>query len=146
MNYRWFIMKVVLNYTKDLHFKASARNFKDLNVDEPTSFHGTNLGPSAVEYLLIGIGGCLGTTFIYCLQKRNIELESFEVEVDGKLTHTGPKMRLRLVNVVVILKYRPKEETSIVEIEECVKEFKDFCIVTNSIANGIPIEVNCLKK
>ena len=67
-------MKVFLDYTKDLHFKASARNFKDFNVDEPASFHGTDLGPSAVEYLLIGIGGCLGTTFIYCLQKKNIKL------------------------------------------------------------------------
>lgn len=139
-------MKVVLNYTKDLHFKAFVRNFKDLNIDEPASFHGTNLGPSAVEYLLIGIGGCLGTTFIYCLQKRNIELESFEVEVDGKLTHTGPKMHLRLVNIIVNLKYKPKEETSAVEIEECVEEFKEFCIVTNSIANGMPIDVNCFKK
>ncbi len=42
-------MKVLLDYTKDLHFKASARNFKDFNVDEPASFHGTDLGPSAVN-------------------------------------------------------------------------------------------------
>ncbi|MHA2289486.1 MAG: OsmC family protein [Promethearchaeota archaeon] len=139
-------MKVLLDYKKDLHFKASARNFKDFNVDEPASFHGTNLGPSAVEYLLIGIGGCLGTTFIYCLQKRNIELESFEVEVDGKLTHTGPKLLLRLVNIAVDLKYKPKETTPAVGIDECIKEFKDFCIVTNSIAKGIPIDVKCLKK
>ena len=67
-------MKVFLDYTKDLHFKASVREFKGLDVDEPVSFHGTNLGPSAVEYLLIGIGGCLGTTFLYCLQKKTGEL------------------------------------------------------------------------
>jgi uncharacterized OsmC-like protein len=139
-------MKVLLNYTKDLHFKASARDFKDINVDEPASFHGTDLGPSAVEYLLIGIGGCLGTTFIYCLQRRNIELDSFEIEVDGKLTHTGPKMRLRLVNVVVELKYRAKKSINAAGIGDCIKEFKEFCIVTNSIAKGIPIDVNCIQK
>ncbi len=44
-------MKVLLDYTKDLHFKASVRNFKDFSVDEPASFHGTDLGPRAVEYL-----------------------------------------------------------------------------------------------
>lgn len=139
-------MKVLLDYTRDLHFKASARHFKNLNVDEPISFHGTDFGPSAVEYLLIGIGGCLGTTFIYCLQKNNIELEAFEVVVDGKLSHTGPKMRLRLVNVDVDLNFTPKEASSDVEINRCMKEFTEYCIVTNSIANGLPININTKKE
>ena len=138
-------MKVLLDYAKDLHFKASARNFKDINVDEPASFHGTDLGPSAVEYLLIGIGGCLGTTFIFCLQKNNIELETFEVVVDGNVSHTGPKNRLRLENVDVDLKFTPKEASSDFEINRCVKEFTQYCLVTNSIANGLPINVNCKK-
>lgn len=139
-------MKVLLNYTKDLHFKASVRNFKDFSIDEPGSFHGTDLGPSAVEYLLIGIGGCLGTTFVYCLRKNNIELETFEVVVDGKVSHTGPQMRLRLENVDVDLKFTPKEASSDVEINRCIKEFTQYCIVTNSIANGLPISVNCTKR
>ena len=139
-------MKVLLNYTKDLHFKASARNFKDFDIDEPVSFHGTDLGPSAVEYLLIGIGGCLGTTFIYCLQKNNIELESFEVVVDGKLSHTGPKKLLRIVDVDVDLNFTPKEASSDVEINRCMKEFTEYCIITNSIANGLPININCKKR
>jgi uncharacterized OsmC-like protein len=138
-------MKVFLDYTKDLHFKASARNFKDFEVDEPVSFHGTDLGPSAVEYLLIGIGGCLGTTFIYCLQKKSIELETFEVVVDGKVSHTGPKKRLRLENVDVDLKFTPKEASSDLEINRCMKEFTKYCVVTNSITNGLPINVNCKK-
>jgi len=139
-------MKVLLDYTKDLHFKASARNFKDFNVDEPASFHGTDLGPSAVEYLLIGIGGCLGTTFIYCLQKNNIELETFEVVVEGELSRTGPKMLLRLVNVDVDMKFTPKEASSDVEINRCMKEFTEYCIVTNSIAEGVNVNVNCNKR
>jgi len=139
-------MKVVLDYTKDLHFKASARNFKDFNIDEPASFHGTDLGPSAVEYLLIGIGGCLGTTFIYCLQKNNIELETFEVVVEGELSRTGPKMLLRLVNVDVDMKFTPKEASSDVEINRCMKEFTEYCIVTNSIAEGVNVNVNCNKR
>ncbi|NVM19179.1 MAG: OsmC family protein [Candidatus Lokiarchaeota archaeon] len=139
-------MKVFLDYTKDLLFKASVRDFKDFNVDEPASFHGTDLGPSAVEYLLIGIGGCLGTTFIYCLQKNNIELATFEVVVDGTLSHTGPKMLLRLANIDVDLKFTPKEVNSDEEINRCIKEFSEYCVVTNSIANGLPINVNCKKR
>ncbi|MHA1509651.1 MAG: OsmC family protein [Promethearchaeota archaeon] len=136
-------MKVALTYNRDLHFKASVRSFNDFNVDEPESFHGTDLGPSAVEYLLVGIGGCLGTTFIYCLQKRNIELNECNVLVNGKLSHAGPKERLRLVNVDVEMKFSVKETTSKEIISKCVKDFRENCIVTNSIANGLPIKVNC---
>ena len=136
-------MKVTLTYNKDLHFKASVRSFDDFNIDEPASFHGTDLGPSAVEYLLVGIGGCLGTTFIYCLQKKNIELNECKVLIDGKLSHTNPKKRLRLVNVDVEMKFSVKETTSKEIINICVKDFRENCIVTNSIANGLPINVKC---
>ncbi len=136
-------MKVALTYNRDLHFKASVRNVNDFNVDEPASFHGTNLGPSAVEYLLVGIGGCLGTTFIYCLQKMNIELNACNVLVDGKLSHIGPKKRLKLVNVDVEMNFSVKETTTKERINQCVKEFRENCIVTSSIADGLPITVNC---
>jgi len=105
-------MKVSLNYTENLHFKASVRQFNDFNIDEPTSFHGTDLGPSSVEYLLIGIGGCLGTTFMYCLQKRNVKMKSVEIEIDGKLSHVGPKLLLRLTKVDVEIKFIPEENAS----------------------------------
>ncbi len=139
-------MKVSLNYTENLHFKASARQFKDFSVDEPTSFHGTDLGPSSVEYLLIGIGGCLGTTFIYCLQKRNIKMKSVEIVVDGKLSHVGPKLILRLTKVDAEIKFIPEENASSEDINLCIKKFREYCIVSNSITDGLPINVQCLKK
>jgi len=138
-------MKVSLNYTENLHFKASVRQFNDFNIDEPTSFHGTDLGPSSVEYLLIGIGGCLGTTFMYCLQKRNVKMKSVEIEIDGKLSHVGPKLLLRLTKVDVEIKFIPEENASSEEISECIKNFREYCIVSNSIADGLPINVNCNK-
>jgi uncharacterized OsmC-like protein len=136
-------MKVSLNYSENLHFIASARQFNDFNVDEPTSFHGTDLGPSSVEYLLIGIGGCLGTTFIYCLQKRNIKMKSVEIVVDGKLSHVGPKLLLRLTKVDVEIKFKPEENASSEDIKLCIKKFREYCIVSNSIATGLSIDVNC---
>ena len=138
-------MIVTLTYNRDLHFKASVRNFNDFSVDEPESFHGTDLGPSAIEYLLVGIGGCLGTTFIYCLQKGNIELNECKVLIDGNLSHVGPNNRLKLVNVDVEMKFSAKETASEDIINKCLKDFRENCIVTNSIADGLPIKVNCTK-
>ena len=52
-------MKVSLKYSEKQHFIASVRHFNDIQIDEPESFHGTDKGPSPVEFYLIGIGGCL---------------------------------------------------------------------------------------
>lgn len=138
-------MQVKLKHLKDLHFKASARNFESINLDEPKSFHGTNLGPSSVEYLLIGIGGCLGSSFMYCLIKHDIEIENLEIVVDGKLTHQPPTMRLKLVHVDVKILYILKDISQNDKIELCLNKFKEHCIVSETLINGIPINVECQK-
>lgn len=139
-------MKVTLKYSENLHFTASARHFSDMDLDEPESFHGTDIGPSPVEYFLIGIGGCLGSTFAYCLQKQDVEIDLLEVVVDGQLKHTGPKMGLKLVNIEAELLITAKNEASSDKIEQCIKNFRDYCIVTNSITQGVPLDVKVSRK
>ena len=138
-------MQVKLNHLKDLHFKASARNFKSIDLDEPKSFHGTNLGPSPVEYLLIGIGGCLGSSFMFCLIKNGIEIENLEILVDGKIHHKPPTMRLKLVQVDVKIMYVLKELSQAEQIEQCRNKFMKHCIVSDTLINGIPINVEFQK-
>ena len=140
------IMKVVIKHSEKLHFKAFARTFKEIDLDEPESFHGTNLGPSPVEHFLIGVGGCLGSSFMYCLIKNKIEIEDLEIIVDGKLTHKVPKMRLRLVNIDVVINITPKKIVQDEEIDSCIKEFNEFCVISEPLMNGIPININCNKK
>jgi uncharacterized OsmC-like protein len=135
-------MKIVLHYKDNLHFKTSIRHFSEIDIDEPYAFHGTDLGPSSVEFILIGIGGCLGTTFIYCLQKRQIQLEDLEIIVDGRLSHIGPKRHLRLREVNVNIMFKSKEKSSLKTIEDCKREFQEHCIVTNSLREGFPINIS----
>jgi len=139
-------MKVSLKYSEKLHFTASARHFDDIHIDEPESFHGTDKGPSPVEFFLIGIGGCLGSTFAYCLQKQDVEIDTLEVVVDGQLKHAGPKLSLQLVNIEAELLITARESKSYDKIERCIKDFQDYCILTNSITRGVPIDVKVSKK
>ena len=139
-------MKVSLKYSENLHFTASARHFDDIHIDEPESFHGTDKGPSPVEFFLIGIGGCLGSTFAYCLQRHNVEIDALEVVVDGQLKHAGPIMSLRLVDIAVELLVTARDNESSEKIEQCIKSFQEYCIVTNSITQGIPLDVKVSSK
>ena len=139
-------MKVTLKYSENLHFTASARHFDGIHLDEPESFHGNDIGPSPVEYFLIGIGGCLGSTFTYCLKKQGIKIDALDVVVDGQLKHLGPKMSLQLVNIEAELIITAKDGESSGKIEQCIKTFRDYCIVSNSITQGVPLDVTVSKK
>jgi putative redox protein len=135
-------LKITLRYNNNLHFIANIRQFENIELDEPDTFHGTNLGPSSVEYLLVSIGGCVGTTFVYCLQKNNIKIDNLNIIIEGILSHKGPKKKLRITEVNVTIEYKIKEKSLLRKIEFCKQEFQQNCTVTNSIIEGFPININ----
>ena len=139
-------MKITINYCNNLHFKAKTRDFDNIQIDEPESFHGTNLAPSPIEYLLIGIGGCLSSTFVYCLLKRNIEINDLEIIIDGVLKHDQPSLYLKLKQIQVDFNLSLKENNNEVELNNCINEFKKYCPVYEPVLNGIPININFKKK
>lgn len=135
-------MKVRLNYESNLKFKATVRDFEDFVLDEPESFHGNNLGPSPIEYFLIGIGGCLGSTFTYCFQKKGIALESLDIEINGRIKHIPPHLNLRLTEIEVEFNYSVKNDPSDEKINYCITEFKKHCPIYDPLAKGFPIKIN----
>ena len=139
-------MKITINYSNNLHFKAKTRNFDNILLDEPKSFHGTDIAPSPVEYILIGIGGCLSSTLAYCLQKRNIEFDDIETIVDGNLKHAQPHLNLRLTQVHVEINLFLKEDYDEVEYNNCINDFTKYCPVYDPVLNGIPIKLELKKK
>ena len=139
-------MKVTLNYSEKMHFTAIARHFTDIHVDEPESFHGTDLAPSPIEYFLIGAGGCIGRTFIYCLQKNNIAIENLKIIVDGTLKHIGPKMRLKLVNIDIEILIKTKEDVPNEKFDLCHQTFQEFCPISHVITQKIPLNVKITRK
>lgn len=139
-------MKVTINYCNNLHFKAKVRDFDEISIDEPGSFHGTDLGPSPVEYLLTAIGGCLSSTFVYCLKKRNIEIDDFKIIIDGVLKHDQPSLYLRLKQIHVEFNLFLKTGYNEDELDKCINEYTKYCPVYEPILNGIPINIDFKKK
>ena len=140
-------MKVTLNYSgKKMHFTALAMHFSDIHVDEPESFHGTDLAPSPIEYFLIGTGSCIGSTFIYCLQKHNIPIEYLKIIVDGILKHIGPKKRLRLVKIDIEILINLKEDVPYEKFDLCHKSFQEFCPISHVLTQRIPLNIKVTRK
>ena len=134
-------MKVTLSHSDNLHFKATTRQFRNIEIDEPESFHGTDKAPSPIEYFLIGIGGCIGSTFVYCLNINGVKFNNLTICIDGQLKHVGSNMRLRLVKIEVEIHLNLVKNGSETKFNRCKSTFLEFCPISEVITDGIPLDV-----
>lgn len=135
------MVKVKAKWLDGVGFEANVRHFPPVVVDEPPEFHGDDRGFSSVEYLLVGIAGCLGSSLAYCFRNLQVELKSMEIDVDGKLHHPEPGHPLRVVKIEATMdvEVAPDQDEEMVEL--CLEKFRKYCVVTQSVVQGIPADV-----
>jgi uncharacterized OsmC-like protein len=121
-----------------------------LKLDEPESFHGADTGPSSAEYLGTSIGGCLGTSFAYCAQHVDLAIKAIKVTVDVELHHeegetSGGKGPLRIAGIKADMAVTLQNDDDADVLELCIESFKKYCVVTQSVMRGIPVDVKITK-
>ena len=107
-------------------------------MDEPEPV-GEDKGPNASKVLAAAMGNCLTASLLFCLQKARAEVGIIETKVDGVLRRNKEgRWRINEINVEI----SPEIDQSFnSQFERCNKLFEDFCIVSQSIEQGIPINV-----
>lgn len=109
----------------------------DLNMDEPEPV-GKNSGPNASKVLAAAIGNCLSASLLFCLQKARIQVHGVETGVNGFLKRNeNGRWRIHKMNVGIHLELDEEKK----QIQRCLDIFEDYCIVSQSIEEGIPIDV-----
>jgi uncharacterized OsmC-like protein len=109
-----------------------------LIMDEPEPV-GEDKGPNASKVLAAAMGNCLTASLLFCLEKARAEVGIIETKVDGVLRRNKEgRWRINEINVEI----SPEIDQSFnSQFERCNKLFEDFCIVSQSIEQGIPINV-----
>lgn len=110
-----------------------------LTMDEPTPVGG-DTGPNASKVLAAAMGNCLTASLMFCLQKARAEIGGVETKVEGKMRR-NEKGRWRIAEVNVEIIPEIDLETFQSQFDRCNGLFEDFCIVSKSIEEGIPINV-----
>ena len=82
--------KISLNWLNDLAFEADVNGHK-IYVDATEHGGGRNLGAKPKLLLLVALGGCTGMDVISILKKMRVEVDSFEVSVEGDTREEHPK-------------------------------------------------------
>ena len=131
---------ISLDQVSDYQFSVRfhKEGLADLTLDEGPPL-GDYAGPSPTMLLASAIGGCLSSSLLFCLKKQRIDIK-LGVQVKVQTVRTGNK-RLRLgkieVHMTPELAAEDKDRAA-----RCAELFEDFCTVTQSIRQGIPVEVH----
>ncbi len=110
----------------------------NLLFDEPEPL-GSSSGPNPSRVLAASVGTCLSASLLFCLQKARTEVRGMETRVKTEMTR-NEKGRLRIGGIQVDITVNAADSES-KGIERCTRIFKDFCVVTESVKNGVPVEV-----
>jgi uncharacterized OsmC-like protein len=109
---------------------------EDIMVDEPAPL-GSGEHPNAGKLLAAAVGNCLCASMVFCMERARSEVPRICAEVSTTIER-NEKGRLRITHMAV--KMFPQVEDD-EKLKRCRSIFEDFCIVTQSVRKGIPVDV-----
>jgi organic hydroperoxide reductase OsmC/OhrA len=133
--------RVELRFVRGYEFVAT---FKDATGLEPIVFDeppplGEGSGPNAAAVLAAAVGDCLAASFAFCLRKVRLEPIDLTATVVARVDR-NEHGHFRVTGIDVELNPQLLEGDPARQ-ERCQQLFEDFCIVTESVRRGIPVNV-----
>ena len=132
--------RVDLSREEGFEFKVGfdLEGVEPMVMDEPAPVGG-GAGPNASRVLAAAVGNCLAASLLFCLQKSRVDVAALDASVSGVIAR-NPEGRWRVNEMSVELSPEVSEEDR-KKLERCSEIFEDFCIVSQSVRQGIPIRV-----
>jgi uncharacterized OsmC-like protein len=106
--------------------------------DEPEPL-GHNRAPNAAAVLGAAVGNCLAASLTFCLRRARVDLYDVAAHVTTHVTR-NEQGRYRITGIDVELSPEVGEVDRS-RLERCEQLFEDFCVVTQSVRQGIPVNV-----
>ncbi len=129
-----------LKLLEGFKFKAEFdHNLPSIIVDELAPL-GKNEGPNPSRLLSVAIGHCLSSSLLFCLQKAHIKVQDLQTTIKADVQRNSDGF-LRIESVDVSVKLDVAEEDK-PRLPRCLSLFENYCTVTQSIRQGIKVNVD----
>ncbi len=132
---------ITLEQTRDYEFKVKfdKPQFLEWLMDEPAPVGGGS-GPSAARALAAAIGNCLSASLLFCARKAKVELGPIRTRVrTGIVRNERGRLRIGKVEVEIDPGLSDPESQRALR---CLDLFEDYCVVTQSVRDGIDVRVS----
>jgi uncharacterized OsmC-like protein len=116
-----------------------------VDVDHPVVLVGTDEGPSPVEYLLVGLAGCLTAGIGNIASARGVTLRSVKAEVEGDLDVQGilglsDEVRNGYEHIRV--HFTIDADAPAEKVQEIVAQSRSRSAVFDVLTNGTPVTID----
>ena len=138
------IKKVDVSITleKEMIFKCELGDIKveECYIDETNKDEVNMLGPNPSRLVGLAVLGCLSSSFIFCLKKRDFTLDNLKAEAEVIIGRNDKGFwRVKKINVNIDVKIDDPETRK--RADQCRKMFEQYCLVTQAIREGIDVEL-----
>jgi len=96
---------VTTKWLSNMAFESDVNGHKIL-LDADSSAGGENRGPRPKPFMLLSLGGCTGMDVISILKKMRVDIDEFNVRVEGELTEEHPK---HFIKIHVVYEFTGKD-------------------------------------
>lgn len=132
---------ITLRFARGYEFVAEFNDADGLPLmlfDEPPPL-GEGRAPNAAAVLSAAVGNCLSASFVFCLRKVRLEVEDLTAHVTTRVTRNeNGRFRVSGIEVELVPVLRDRDKA---RLDRCERLFEDFCVVTESVRRGIPVNV-----
>lgn len=131
---------ITLDRIRDFEFrvKFDKEHFGELLMDEPEPLGGDR-APNAARILAAAVGNCLSASLLFCMQKSRARVRSMHTGVKVRMGRNQKnRMRISGIEVEIEPAYEPEDQP---RLDRCLELFEDFCVVTQSVRQGIDVAV-----
>ncbi len=126
------------DYRFDIHFDEA---MPVLTSDEPAPL-GTGLGPSPVQLLCAAVGNCLSDSLLFAFRKFKQTPEPIRCEVQAQVGRNAEgRMRVLRIDAKMHLGVAADQ---LEHADRVLSQFEEFCTVTQSVGQGIPVHTRVL--
>lgn len=109
-----------------------------ITSDEPAPL-GTGLGPSPVQLLSAAVGNCLSDSLLFALRKFKQAPEPISCQITSEVGRNADN-RLRVLKMTAVMRLGVPA-AQLAHLDRVLESFEQYCTVTQSVGQGIPIEI-----
>ena len=132
-------VRITLRQQQDYQFQVDfGEGIPSLLADEPAPL-GTGQGPSPVPLLAAAVGNCLSDSLLFALRKFKQTPEPLHCTVDAEIGRNEQKRR-RVRKMPAAL-HLGVPASSLEHLDRVLDQFEAYCTVTQSVGQGISIEM-----
>lgn len=122
---------------------TKVRHF-NVDVDEPESLGGTDQAPNPVEYILIGLAGCINVVAHTVASELGIEINNLKISASGEINvnkFLGISDDERAGYKSIELKLSFETDANTFELEKWQREVNRRCPVKDNLFAATPVNI-----